>query len=158
MNVTFGEANRTLARNLVGLGLVTVLALTAAWLLGDILILRPVNALLRTAKQLSEGDLSARADVPSGRGELVQLAQALDRMAEALEQRETERRRAERTLRQYAERLMEVQESERRHIARELHDEIGQALTAVKMNLQAAQRLDAMSPRFCPTNKTVLTR
>jgi signal transduction histidine kinase len=37
--------------------------------------------------------------------------------------------------------LLEVQESERRHIARELHDEIGQALTAVKVNLQAAQRL-----------------
>jgi signal transduction histidine kinase len=62
-------------------------------------------------------------------------------MAEALEQREIERRRAQRTLRRYAERLMEAQESERRHIARELHDEIGQALTAVKMNLQAAQRL-----------------
>jgi signal transduction histidine kinase len=62
-------------------------------------------------------------------------------MAEALEQREVERQRAQRTLRRYAERLMEAQESERRHIARELHDEIGQALTAVKMNLQAAQRL-----------------
>jgi signal transduction histidine kinase len=33
-------------------------------------------------------------------------------------------------------RLVEVQEAERRHIARELHDEIGQALTAAQMNLQ----------------------
>jgi signal transduction histidine kinase len=62
-------------------------------------------------------------------------------MAEALEQRQVERRRAQRTLRQYAERLMQAQEGERRRIARELHDEIGQALTAVKMNLQVAQRL-----------------
>ncbi len=38
-------------------------------------------------------------------------------------------------------RLIEAQETERRHIARELHDEIGQALTAVKINLQAIQRL-----------------
>jgi signal transduction histidine kinase len=38
-------------------------------------------------------------------------------------------------------RLIEVQEAERRRIAGELHDEIGQALTIVKMNLQAAQRL-----------------
>ncbi len=38
-------------------------------------------------------------------------------------------------------RLIEVQEAERRTIAGELHDEIGQALTIVKMNLQAVQRL-----------------
>jgi PAS domain S-box-containing protein len=31
--------------------------------------------------------------------------------------------------------LIEVQENERRHLARELHDEIGQALTAIKINL-----------------------
>ena len=34
-------------------------------------------------------------------------------------------------------RLVEVQETERRHLARELHDEIGQALTVTEMNLQA---------------------
>jgi signal transduction histidine kinase len=38
-------------------------------------------------------------------------------------------------------RLMEGQETERHHIARELHDEIGQSLTAVKMSLQAIQHL-----------------
>ncbi len=38
-------------------------------------------------------------------------------------------------------RLLEVQEAERRHLARELHDEIGQALTAVKINLQMLRRL-----------------
>ena len=37
-------------------------------------------------------------------------------------------------------RLMEVQEAERRHLARELHDEVGQALTAVKINLQMLRR------------------
>jgi signal transduction histidine kinase/DNA-binding response OmpR family regulator len=37
-------------------------------------------------------------------------------------------------------RLIEAQELERRHIAYELHDEIGQVLTAVKINLQALQR------------------
>jgi len=39
-------------------------------------------------------------------------------------------------------RLLEIQEAERRHIARELHDEVGQALTAVKINLQMLRRLD----------------
>jgi PAS domain S-box-containing protein len=39
-----------------------------------------------------------------------------------------------------ARQLIEVQETERRTLAHELHDEIGQALTALIINLQAAQR------------------
>jgi signal transduction histidine kinase len=59
----------------------------------------------------------------------------------------TERRSAEEEVRAGRERLkalsrqlLEAQEAERRHIARELHDEVGQALTILKMNLQALQR------------------
>ncbi len=37
-----------------------------------------------------------------------------------------------------SKRLLEVQESERRHLARELHDEIGQALTGLRLQLDAA--------------------
>jgi signal transduction histidine kinase len=40
-------------------------------------------------------------------------------------------------------RLVEVQEEERRHIARELHDEIGQTLTGLKLVLQVIPRLPA---------------
>lgn len=43
-------------------------------------------------------------------------------------------------LQSLSSRLLETQERERRHLAYELHDEIGQALTAVKINLQACQR------------------
>ena len=43
-------------------------------------------------------------------------------------------------LRTLSRRLVEVQEIERRRLAHELHDEIGQTLTAVKINLQALQR------------------
>jgi len=46
-----------------------------------------------------------------------------------------------RDLRTLSRRLMEAQEAERARIARELHDEIGQALAAVKLNLQAIARL-----------------
>ena len=48
-------------------------------------------------------------------------------------------------------RLVEVQETERRHLARELHDEIGQALTVAEMNLQALLQspgTDALAPRL----------
>jgi signal transduction histidine kinase len=61
-----------------------------------------------------------------------------------------ERRRAEDALRDYAERLkilsrrlMEVQEAERRNIARELHDEISQVLTGLKLSLEMCARLPA---------------
>jgi len=43
-------------------------------------------------------------------------------------------------LKTLSHRLIEAQEAERRHIAHELHDEVGQALTAIKINLQAVQR------------------
>jgi PAS domain S-box-containing protein len=59
----------------------------------------------------------------------------------------TERKRSEAMLRQsndrlqsLSSRLLDIQETERRHLARELHDEIGQALTAAKINLQSLQR------------------
>jgi signal transduction histidine kinase len=40
-----------------------------------------------------------------------------------------------------SQRLVETQENERRRIARELHDEVGQGLTAVKINLQGSRRI-----------------
>ena len=51
----------------------------------------------------------------------------------------TERKRAQEALRTYSQRLIEAQEAERQVIARELHDEIGQVLTAVRINLQSLQ-------------------
>lgn len=48
----------------------------------------------------------------------------------------TERKQAERKIEEYAARLLAAQEEERRRIARELHDQAGQALTALKLTLQ----------------------
>lgn len=54
-----------------------------------------------------------------------------------------ERLHAEKELRRLSNRLVEVQESERRSIARELHDEIGQLLTGLKLVIEMAPRLSA---------------
>jgi PAS domain S-box-containing protein len=48
----------------------------------------------------------------------------------------SDRKHAEEKLRNYSRKLIEAQEAERQHIARELHDQIGQVLTAVRINLQ----------------------
>jgi PAS domain S-box-containing protein len=53
----------------------------------------------------------------------------------------TERKRAQEALEMFSRRLIEAQEEERRRIARELHDQIGQVLTAVKINLHNVERL-----------------
>ena len=67
----------------------------------------------------------------------------------------TRRKQSEEAQRDYAERLkflsrrlMEVQEAERRNIALELHDEIGQVLTGLKLTLELGSRLpvDAVAP------------
>jgi two-component system sensor histidine kinase UhpB len=43
-------------------------------------------------------------------------------------------------LQRLSRRLLEVQEDERRQMARELHDDIGQGLTAIKLNLESLAR------------------
>jgi len=49
----------------------------------------------------------------------------------------SERKRAQEASRTYSRRLIEAQEAEKRRISLELHDQVGQILTAVKMNLHA---------------------
>ena len=134
----FAEADRALQRNLTLLGLAAGMALLLGWVGSKLLILRPVRALVRSSIRLAAGDLSVRTGIPPARDELGQLTLAFDQMAQALEQRELERQRTSNKLQVLSHRLVEVQETERRHIARELHDEIGQSLTAAEMNLQAA--------------------
>jgi PAS domain S-box-containing protein len=84
--------------------------------------------------------------VRNGQGSLVRIAG----IAEDI----TERKRAEQQVENFAEmlkiltnRLFEAQEEERHHLARELHDEIGQSLTAAKLDIEAAKQLDDPAAR-----------
>ncbi|MEQ1803940.1 MAG: PAS domain S-box protein [Burkholderiaceae bacterium] len=69
----------------------------------------------------------------------------------------TERRQAEARLQQYAAqvsalsgRLLRAQEDERHRVARELHDEVGQVLTAVQMALATVDRQAGGESRHSP--------
>jgi signal transduction histidine kinase len=136
--ILFADADRVLWRNLTWLGLAAGIAVAIGWLGSKLLILRPVRALVESSLRLGRGDFSVRTGLPHSQDELGQLTLAFDQMAQALQQRELEQQRASQKLQVLSHRLVEVQETERRHIARELHDEIGQSLTAAEMNLQAA--------------------
>jgi PAS domain S-box-containing protein len=72
------------------------------------------------------------------------LASVADTIAQGAERKQAEQalRQANEQLHVLSRRLFQIQEDERRHLARELHDQLGQALTAAKIDLQAAQRLE----------------
>jgi PAS domain S-box-containing protein len=53
----------------------------------------------------------------------------------------SEKKKSQEAARNYSRRVIEAQEAERRRISRELHDQVGQILTAVKMNLHALQHM-----------------
>ena len=72
------------------------------------------------------------------------LASVADTIAQGAERKQAEEalREANEQLHVLSRRLFQIQEDERRHLARELHDQMGQALTAAKIGLQAAQRVE----------------
>ncbi len=77
------------------------------------------------------------------RGELV----AIEGIARDISQHVITRER----LRELTVRLTQAQEEERRRLARELHDEVGQALTIIKMRMRMAQ--NALPPEIGPARE-----
>jgi signal transduction histidine kinase len=140
--LAFADSNRILGRNLTLLGIVALVAILGAWYGGDFFIMRQVNAMAKASRRLAAGELSARTGLDYGGGELAQLAKTFDEMAFALEQRQAERDQAEMELKRSQElfrnlstHLQVVREEERTRIARRIHDDMGQALTALKIDL-----------------------
>ena len=135
IGMSLARLNRELAEMRVAIGLLSafILAagLTAAVLVSNLLT-RPLREVAAGARRLAAGELTHR--VPAGRGdEIGQLAATFNDMAERIAERDA-------SLRQLSKRLLSVQEQERVRIAREVHDELGQALTAMKIDLQQLGR------------------
>jgi len=128
-------AEHVLYDNLRGFALAAAVALVLAALAGEFFLRRPIEQMRRTAERIAGGDLTARVGLNQAPGELDALARAIDEMAEGLQSREHR-------LAGLSRRVLHVQELERRAIARELHDEIGQSLTAIKLMLQRHRKAD----------------
>jgi two-component system, NarL family, sensor histidine kinase UhpB len=108
-----------------------------AMLVANIVLLRPAfQPLERLARRMGEVDLlrPGQRFAVAGRGEILALVEAFNQMLERLE---AERRDSGR-------RAVAAQEAERKRVASELHDEVGQAMTAVLMLLARLQ--DAVVP------------
>jgi signal transduction histidine kinase/CheY-like chemotaxis protein len=85
--------------SLLGLVATSLLALLAAWLVGDVLIVQRVRKLTATAENIAAGKLESRSGIAYGQEEIGSLARALDEMAATLQKKESARGLAERELR-----------------------------------------------------------
>jgi PAS domain S-box-containing protein len=103
--VLFAEPERVMTRNLTSVGIVAGLVLVLGWIGSRYLVLRPIQALVNFTARLGAGDYSARTGLPRARDELRQLTRAFDEVAEALQQRESQRQQAVKELRQSEERF-----------------------------------------------------
>ncbi len=140
------EANGSFYRMLAALALVTGLTLASALLAAELSVLRTLRTLTRAARRLGAGDLSSRATLTGGRGELQELAVSFNRMADALERRQREADEAQTQLRALSHRLQATRDDEAGRIARELHDELGQVLTGLKIELARVRRVCSGTP------------
>lgn len=78
------------------------------------------------------------------------LRQAHEALEIKVQERTAELRSANQALQKLSGRLIQVQEEERSRLARDLHDEVGQLLTALKIDLQDIQHGDVGDSRFSP--------
>jgi PAS domain S-box-containing protein len=98
-------------RNLLLLGLAFGAALGAAWLIGGASIAGRIRRLMEVSRQLRDGNLSVRTEIPHFKGELGILAQSFDEMAASLEAKTLERDRYLACLRESDERYRGIFEN-----------------------------------------------
>ncbi len=132
---------RNFLRQLILIGcILLVLGILWAWLMSRN-ITRPLNRLTAATSLIAGGNYSTTVAVDR-RDEIGKLARAFNAMVsqlsktrKRLEQKVIEAEGANEQLRNLSAHLQNIREEERIHIAREMHDELGQLLTGFKMDV-----------------------
>jgi len=104
-------------------------ALVLAWLMSRAMN-RSILPLIAAARRIESRNVGGPVDVPSD-PELAEVAGALNEMAARVAQKAREDAR-----RQLLDRIISTQEDERRRVARDLHDTVGQSLSALLMEIR----------------------
>jgi len=112
---------------LVWMVLILVLGLSVAYVLASILT-RPLARMVEASRAVSRGDFRWRAPVWA-KDEIGRLGTAFNDMSQKLKRKEEMRTHL-------LAKVISAQEEERKRIARELHDETSQALTALMVGLK----------------------
>ncbi|MEJ2155734.1 MAG: histidine kinase [Desulfobacteraceae bacterium] len=140
--LALATSRRIFTRNVTLLVISALIAVISIWWAGNVFILRRVHEMVRVSRKLAAGDLGARIGKIGVRDELSHLAGVFDEMAAALQNRIEREQRVMASLEQSREQLrrlsayqQQVREEERHRIAREIHDQFGQSLTILKMDL-----------------------
>jgi signal transduction histidine kinase len=138
IGISLARLNRQIMTTRLGIGaigaLIIAISFVAVILVSDLLT-RPLRQVAKAAHQIAAGDLDHRLPITGG-DEIGQLAGSFNEMASRVAERDASLRQSHEQLRVLSKRLLSVQEQERVRIAREVHDELGQALTALKIDLQ----------------------
>ncbi len=134
---------------LLTLGLCMAIGLGLALFLTYILT-RPIQNLLLATNQISEGKFEFRARVFSG-DEVGKLAVAFNRMASGLQMFRREVKEKEAVRQALMEKIVLAQEEERASIARDLHDQLGQSLSALLLEIQSMREGEQKRDELCST-------
>jgi PAS domain S-box-containing protein len=94
-----------------------------------------------------------RTEIPIVENGMFVRAWGITREITELKRAEEDRQRSLEQLRALAARLQHVREEERKHVAREIHDQLGQALTAIKLDLKSLA-LELPAKQEQPINRT----
>ncbi len=130
----------TTRRLLLVISLVLVAGTIAAFGLIHALT-RSLQRLVKVTRAFAAGDLSRRAGLVS-RDEIGVLGVAFDQMADNIQRLVEELQRKESARLQLLRKVISAQEEERKRVARELHDEIGQCFTSLAVGLRALEQLE----------------